>query len=165
MNDDEAFLQAIATTPDDDSPRLIYADWLDERGDQRARYLRILLLATDRIRNGSTWEDLKPTFQSACDDVNAEWHDRVGPWFKVMLDSVEPERLIDTVLAIRSGTRLGLTEIKGILDEAKLYGTAAVSKHLTLDAAERLRETMEAVPWQSSLGPPCRASLQVCLRN
>jgi uncharacterized protein (TIGR02996 family) len=26
------FLQAICADPDDDTPRLVYADWLDERG-------------------------------------------------------------------------------------------------------------------------------------
>jgi uncharacterized protein (TIGR02996 family) len=30
-----AFLQAIRDRPDDDALRLIYADWLDERGDGR----------------------------------------------------------------------------------------------------------------------------------
>jgi uncharacterized protein (TIGR02996 family) len=33
MTDDEAFFRAIVDKPDDDAPRLIYADWLDERGD------------------------------------------------------------------------------------------------------------------------------------
>jgi uncharacterized protein (TIGR02996 family) len=35
----EAFLAAIAAAPDDDTPRLVYADWLDENGteDDRAR--------------------------------------------------------------------------------------------------------------------------------
>jgi uncharacterized protein (TIGR02996 family) len=27
----EAFLQAVRENPDDDTPRLVYADWLDER--------------------------------------------------------------------------------------------------------------------------------------
>lgn len=30
MHDDAAFLRAIIETPDDDTPRLVYADWLDE---------------------------------------------------------------------------------------------------------------------------------------
>jgi uncharacterized protein (TIGR02996 family) len=44
MSDDEAFLRAILANPADDAPRLIYADWLDERGDRasenKAAYLR-----------------------------------------------------------------------------------------------------------------------------
>jgi uncharacterized protein (TIGR02996 family) len=35
MTDDEAFIRAIVDAPGDDAPRLIYADWLDERGDRR----------------------------------------------------------------------------------------------------------------------------------
>jgi len=40
MTDDEAFIRAIVDAPNDDAPRLIYADWLDERGDPRGEYLR-----------------------------------------------------------------------------------------------------------------------------
>jgi uncharacterized protein (TIGR02996 family) len=37
--DEQAFLSAILAQPDDDTPRLVFADWLDERGgaDDRAR--------------------------------------------------------------------------------------------------------------------------------
>src|SRR5579871_5981795 len=38
---DDPFLSAILAAPDDDLPRLIYADWLDERGDaDRAEFIR-----------------------------------------------------------------------------------------------------------------------------
>src|SRR5688572_23204038 len=38
--DDEAFIRAIVDAPGDDAPRLVYADWLDERGDPRGAHLR-----------------------------------------------------------------------------------------------------------------------------
>src|SRR5436305_9462466 len=38
---DAAFLRAIRERPDDDLPRLIYADYLDERGDPRGEFIRI----------------------------------------------------------------------------------------------------------------------------
>jgi len=42
MTRDEAFLQAVLDAPDDDAPRLIYADWLDEHGDaDRAEFIRV----------------------------------------------------------------------------------------------------------------------------
>jgi uncharacterized protein (TIGR02996 family) len=42
MRDDEAFLRAICDNPDDDLPRLIYADFLDEHGDgERAEFIRV----------------------------------------------------------------------------------------------------------------------------
>src|SRR5438552_3752265 len=38
----QAFLQAILETPDDDAPRLVYADWLDDEGDaERAEFIRL----------------------------------------------------------------------------------------------------------------------------
>jgi uncharacterized protein (TIGR02996 family) len=42
MARDEAFLQAIVENPDDDTPRLVYADWLDEHGQpDRAEFIRL----------------------------------------------------------------------------------------------------------------------------
>jgi len=41
MTEDEALLRAVLTAPDDDAPRLVYADWLDEHGDPaRAAFIR-----------------------------------------------------------------------------------------------------------------------------
>jgi uncharacterized protein (TIGR02996 family) len=41
MTSNEAFLQAILEDPDDDAPRLIYADWLEERSDPRSEFIRV----------------------------------------------------------------------------------------------------------------------------
>ncbi len=42
MSDHAAFLRAILAEPDKDLPRLIYADWLDERGEgERAALIRV----------------------------------------------------------------------------------------------------------------------------
>jgi uncharacterized protein (TIGR02996 family) len=42
MTHDEAFLLAIIEDPDDDAPRLVYADWLEEHGQpERAAFIRV----------------------------------------------------------------------------------------------------------------------------
>jgi uncharacterized protein (TIGR02996 family) len=41
MNDHEPFFRAIAAAPEDAAARLIYADWLEERGDERAEFIRL----------------------------------------------------------------------------------------------------------------------------
>ncbi|HKB01149.1 MAG TPA: TIGR02996 domain-containing protein [Gemmataceae bacterium] len=42
MTDREALLRSVVESPNDDGPRLIYADWLEETGDpERAEFIRI----------------------------------------------------------------------------------------------------------------------------
>lgn len=40
-NEEDALLAAIVAAPDDDAPRLVYADWLQERGDARGEFIRL----------------------------------------------------------------------------------------------------------------------------
>ena len=54
----EALLHAIIATPDDDTPRLAYAGWLEHHGDlERAEFIRlqcaIAKLATDDPRQSA----------------------------------------------------------------------------------------------------------------
>lgn len=39
--DDASFLKALGDSPADETVRLVYADWLEERGDPRGAYVRI----------------------------------------------------------------------------------------------------------------------------
>ncbi|VTR91941.1 leucine-rich repeat-containing protein typical subtype : Repeat-companion domain protein OS=Isosphaera pallida (strain ATCC 43644 / DSM 9630 / IS1B) GN=Isop_0537 PE=4 SV=1: LRR_6: LRR_6: LRR_6 [Gemmata massiliana] len=42
MNERDALLRAVCDTPDDDTPRLVFADWLQEHGDEaRAEFIRV----------------------------------------------------------------------------------------------------------------------------
>jgi uncharacterized protein (TIGR02996 family) len=41
MQDEEALFQAILDNPDDEALRLVYADFLEERGDPRAEFIRV----------------------------------------------------------------------------------------------------------------------------
>jgi uncharacterized protein (TIGR02996 family) len=41
MSESAAFLAAIREHPDEDGPRLVYADWLDEQGDPKGEFIRV----------------------------------------------------------------------------------------------------------------------------
>jgi uncharacterized protein (TIGR02996 family) len=43
MTDERAFLAAILQRPDDHVRKLVYADWLEDQGDPRAEYLRLMV--------------------------------------------------------------------------------------------------------------------------
>ena len=58
MTDEAAFLSAIRAAPADAAPRLVYADWLEERGDGRAEFVRLqhqLAAALDRLDGFLHW--------------------------------------------------------------------------------------------------------------
>src|SRR6266550_3426966 len=41
MGDREGFFRAITEDSEDDAPRLVFADWLDEQGDPRGELMRL----------------------------------------------------------------------------------------------------------------------------
>jgi len=41
VSDQQAFMNSIIDDPDDDLPRLIYADWLEEQGNPRGEFIRL----------------------------------------------------------------------------------------------------------------------------
>src|SRR5207249_956021 len=53
-----AFLLDILEHPDDDTPRLVYADWLMERGEPRGEFIRIQVERARLERDDPRWEPL-----------------------------------------------------------------------------------------------------------
>ena len=62
MNEEAGFIAALLAEPDDRTALLVYADWLDERSDPRAEYLR--LLAKDE-QDESRFVELRAALDSA----------------------------------------------------------------------------------------------------
>src|SRR5205085_5003860 len=57
MAQEDTLLAAVRQDPEDDAPRLVYADWLEEHGDPaRAEYIRLQCRLAERER------DVDPTF-------------------------------------------------------------------------------------------------------
>src|SRR5277367_703608 len=49
MNDEAAFTRAMQERPEDNALRLIFADWLEERGDPRGELIRLLHTLTQAV--------------------------------------------------------------------------------------------------------------------
>lgn len=58
-SDEEGFLQAIAEEPEDRARVLLYADWLDERGDPRGEFLRLWEMLSEKTLLRDTTSPLK----------------------------------------------------------------------------------------------------------
>ena len=59
MSDAKSFMQAILDCPDDDSPRLDYADWLERRGDPRSEFIRLQCRLAGMAEADEAWSELK----------------------------------------------------------------------------------------------------------
>jgi uncharacterized protein (TIGR02996 family) len=54
MNERDALMRAICENPDDDTPRLVFADWLQEHGeDDRAEFIRAQVRFGELLRHGA----------------------------------------------------------------------------------------------------------------
>ncbi|MBN9118381.1 MAG: TIGR02996 domain-containing protein [Planctomycetes bacterium] len=70
MSDRDALIAAILANPDEDTPRLVFADWLDEHGDApRAEFIRV---QCELARQREAEADLPESFGTTCSD-SGEW--------------------------------------------------------------------------------------------
>jgi uncharacterized protein (TIGR02996 family) len=73
MNQDEVFIGDLLAAPRDDSPRLAYARWLDQRGDARGNYLR-----TEMLWAQAREVDLEARLRELATNLDAAWVARVS---------------------------------------------------------------------------------------
>lgn len=72
-----AFLARIRDEPDDDGPRLIYADWLDERGDPRGEFIRIQCALARLPADDPRREGLREREQALLKANEAAWTEKL----------------------------------------------------------------------------------------
>jgi uncharacterized protein (TIGR02996 family) len=85
MTEREAFIAAILAAPDDDLPRLVYADWLEEQGEvERAEFIRVQceLAKPERCLtpNITTWNDGERSSWTPCSRLRPRVKRDCLPW-------------------------------------------------------------------------------------
>jgi uncharacterized protein (TIGR02996 family) len=74
MPSDEAFLHAICENPQDDAPRLIYADWLEEHGKpERAEFIRVDVELARLDEDDPRWPALAARGRELLERHGDEW--------------------------------------------------------------------------------------------
>jgi len=84
MQDESAFLRAMQANPEDTGLRLVFADWLDERGDARGELIRLLHTLTQSVEvpDRSKLEDrLRSLLASGVEPVGPFWTNSIGMRF------------------------------------------------------------------------------------
>lgn len=85
MTHEEAFIRAIRETPDDDAPRLIYADWLEEHGQaDRAEFIRVQCRYSRMLVTQQERSSLRASADRLLERNWQQWvgplRNIVGPW-------------------------------------------------------------------------------------
>ncbi|QEL14613.1 TIGR02996 domain-containing protein [Limnoglobus roseus] len=75
----EAFLRAISAAPNDNTVRLVYADWLEERGDPRSEFVRIQVQVRETARTDESFFGLQAREQEVRSRCPAHWVARLDP--------------------------------------------------------------------------------------
>ena len=83
MTDESAFLRTILDRPDDDAPRLVYADWLEERGDTaRAEFIRVQIELANLAADGARRVELAARERELLQRHEREWVAALGDWVR-----------------------------------------------------------------------------------
>jgi uncharacterized protein (TIGR02996 family) len=112
VTDEEVFQRAIAENPGDDTIRLLFADWLEERGDRRAEFLRL----------DCTLEGMKPSEEYYAEMIR-RWLDlraRLNPAWLASVGRRKP------VKAILSDIHGNLEALEAVLADAARHGATEV---------------------------------------
>jgi uncharacterized protein (TIGR02996 family) len=85
MSEEQAFLAALAANPADDLTRLVYADWLDEHGHQKSRYLRLVTELALMPREEMLQSQAHDEILSLSAVLHPDWLEAVGRRFELAL--------------------------------------------------------------------------------
>jgi uncharacterized protein (TIGR02996 family) len=75
---EDRFIQAILANPDDVSIRLVYADWLEERGDSRGEFLRLEAALMGLPREDPRWAGMAVRLRELRATLDRDWLTALG---------------------------------------------------------------------------------------
>jgi uncharacterized protein (TIGR02996 family) len=111
--DHDDFLQAIAADPKDDSLRLVYADWLEDRGDARAEYLRLEVQAIHTEPESDAYREIDSRLGILRAEFDPQWLIQISG--EMYLLKYEQRQTINTIKLIREITACGLKEASDVV--------------------------------------------------
>ena len=163
MNNSEAiFIRSIQESPDDDAQRAIYADWLEERDDPRADYLRLeselrAIVPTeatdpdvqrDLLTKSALLQQQLRVAEAAVIAMDSHWIDEIGIGMDVVLLDFGKLKL-DVVKQMRGITMFDLMTCKWLTETTP----SVVLPALTAPVARRTFESLDA-PWKGDSAAP-----------
>jgi uncharacterized protein (TIGR02996 family) len=142
MNREDAFLQSILANSDDDTPRLVYADWLDDNGrPERAEFIRVQIELARLAEDDPRREGLEERERALLNARQEDWLGAAG-------------RLLSTPEFRRGFVERGQLGARQFLTHAEELFRLAPIRHLKLLRLPQMKEgpkELAACPHLASL--------------
>ncbi len=117
MTDESAFLAALRDDPLDGATRAVYCDWLEERGDPRAEYLRQEIELAAVPLNDARWSGLAGWVRDHVDAHDPDWVAATCPRYDVWLQGLsDPARKIALIKETREAAGCGLADAARLVE-------------------------------------------------
>jgi uncharacterized protein (TIGR02996 family) len=143
VNEEAGFLDALGRDPADDVTRAVYADWLEERGDGRAAFLRAEIALSQWRDGGEGWCDAAGAVP--WEGIDEAWAKAVRPRYDVWLTGYEPTQKILCIKVIRELRWCSLAAAKSLSEDLPARIVESLPTPSARRAALRLRRAADDV--------------------
>jgi uncharacterized protein (TIGR02996 family) len=117
MSEEQSFLDALAANPADDTTRLVYADWLDERGESaKSEYLRLIVGLVPLYASGGPDPPEAARVHALAEHLPRDWRSAAAGRFAVVLYGCDASHKINTIKLVRELTGFWLAEAKRFVE-------------------------------------------------
>lgn len=124
LEGERAWLDAVVQDLPNDAPRLAYAEWLESRAPDRARFLRAFVRAS---------ASMEPEDFPRPEGMSEEWLELIGfRLLEKLADSNVPDLKESVLRLARPALRMKTPDPVGGVEEAPAVGTGAISRLLRL---------------------------------
>jgi len=129
------FLERICADPEDDGPRLVFADWLDERNDPRGEFIRVQVALARTAADDPRARDLRDREATLLARYQAPWSDRLrgmAPWTEFRRGFIETVNVEARVFLRRAGELFRLAPVRHVrfLDVGSTLDRLMQSPHI-----------------------------------
>ncbi|MCA9176055.1 MAG: TIGR02996 domain-containing protein [Planctomycetales bacterium] len=164
MDLDSEFLKAILADPDDDMPRLVYADWLHDQGDPRGEFIQLQCELAEIHRNFyavdqeliDRHDDLVERQQDMLLEHGDRWRAALAPLVQdcqfqrgllqlVRLSGAQLRDYGDRIMAAAPICLMFVTAARGCLREALRHQRLSQLTGLAIDGSSLLDEDVSAI--------------------
>ena len=139
--EEASLIQEIVEHPELDEPKLVYADWLEERSDSRAEFLRLQCEFDGFDFDHSAVKDLKQDLLEYWETIDPEWLAQVGTKYNVWLLGATLGKMTVVKLLKRFGS-LGIQDAIGRVSDK---GPSRILWGLDLPKAESSLQLVSSV--------------------